>query len=495
MNLTRCSGVLLHPTSLPSSWGVGDLGPSAYRLVDFLHDGRQKFWEILPLTPVAEHGSPYSPHSLFAGNLLLLSPEILVREGYLDVLPATLRFMDDARTVNFKAAIEFKNQLVERAFQFSYGRVKNQGDFDRFRAEQSSWLEDFALYDAITRELGRPWYEWPEGLRRREKSAIDGKKSQLSLQVERAVFSQFLFEEQWSDLLRYARSRGLRVLGDVPFYVLGDSADVWAHRAFFKVDREGRPSFVGGVPPDYFSKTGQRWGNPVYDWGALERTGYEWWSDRVRRSLALTDQLRLDHFRGYVAYWEIPAEEPTAVKGSWVPLPGSFLESLRRTFPTMPFVAEDLGEITQDVKEAMKVLGLPGMRVLQFGFDGSPDNPHFPPNHAKSSLVYTGTHDTNTIRGWFVGEADSKAKAELVKFLGHEPTAASVSSDFVNVAMESVADVSIIPLQDILGLGSEARMNNPATSSGNWGWRAVPSEFNERVFDALGEKTAASGRG
>lgn len=494
MNLSRCSGVLLHPTSLSSPWGVGDIGQSAYRFVDLLQEAKQAFWQILPLTPVAEHGSPYSPHSLFAGNPLLLSPERLVTEGYLEHLPSPAPFINNERTVDFAAALEFKDRVVDKSFQFSYGRVKNQESFETFRSAQSSWLEDFAIYDAIAKEQGRPWYEWPEDLRRRERSAMEGKRSLLAPFIEKAIFSQYLFEEQWSDLLNYARSRGVRMLGDVPFYVQHDSVDIWAHRTYFKVDQDGKPSFVGGVPPDYFSETGQRWGNPVYDWGALEKTGYRWWNDRIRRCLELADLVRLDHFRGYVAYWEIPAEEGTAVKGNWVHLPGDFLSSLKQTFPALPFVAEDLGEITQDVKDAMGMLELPGMSVLQFGFDGTPDNPHFPPNHQRNSFVYTGTHDTNTVRGWFTGEADPRARSELSKFLGHEANEATVSRDFIAMAMESVADVSIIPMQDILGLGEEARMNNPATATGNWRWRAVSSEFSRDVLRPLGEQTASAGR-
>ena len=321
------------------------------------------------------------------------------------------------------------------------------------------------------------------------------KRSLLKEETEAVVFSQYLFECQWSSLVEYARSRGVRILGDVPFYVLHDSADIWAHRELFKVNADGGAEFVGGVPPDYFSETGQRWGNPVYDWARLEATGYGWWRKRAERSLGMTGMLRLDHFRGYVAYWEIPAENVTAAEGRWVPVPRSFFDFMKRTFPDLPFLAEDLGVITQDVNEARDGLGIPGMRVLLFAFDGTPENPHLPRNHVANSIAYTGTHDTNTARGWYEEEASSSSKAELSTLVGHDVTSEGVAKDLTLQALGSAAKVSVIPMQDLLGLGGIARMNNPATTSGNWGWRAKAADLAEGLFRELGEETSASGRG
>jgi 4-alpha-glucanotransferase len=444
---------------------------------------------------VGGYGSPYSPHSLFAGNPLVLSPEILVERGFLGALPDPGPRTANGRAVDFPSALAFKERLVDAAFEYSHARVEGDGNYEAFRSKNSPWLEDYSLYYAISKEQGRPWYEWPEGIRRREPSALEEKRALLEESVERVTFAQYLFESQWSELLGYARSRGVRVLGDVPFYVLHDSVDIWTHMTFFKVDQDGTPSQVAGVPPDYFSKTGQRWGNPVYDWDALKRTGYAWWKDRLTRSLELADRVRLDHFRGYVAYWEIPAEETTAVRGRWVRVPGDFLDSVRDSFPELPFVAEDLGEITQDVKDAIAFLGIPGMRVLEFAFDGTPDNDHLPSNHPRNCYVYTGTHDTNTIRGWFTDEATPGMKSAIGRYLGHEVTVETVSREFVSMALGSVADVSVIPMQDLLDLGSEARMNNPATTSGNWRWRVTPAELSENSFMTLKEQTVSNGRG
>jgi 4-alpha-glucanotransferase len=494
LKLSRSSGVFLHPTSLPSPWGVGDLGPGAYRFVDLLQAGKQSIWQVLPLTPVAEHGSPYSAHSLFGGNTLLLSPEKLVEEGFLGELPRAPPVTSEGG-VDFGESLKFKNALVRAAFDYSYARVQSEKGFADFRALNSYWLDDYALYRAIAASEGKPWYEWPEDLRRRDAQAVQERRGVLRREEDIAVFSQYLFEKQWTELLEYAHSEGVRVLGDVPFYVLHDSADIWSHTELFKVSADGEAEFVGGVPPDYFSKTGQRWGNPVYDWQMLEATGYEWWRRRVERSLRLSDMLRLDHFRGYVAYWEIPANCATAVEGSWVPLPRTFLDFVKSTFPSLPFLAEDLGVITEEVNRARERLGIPGMRVLQFGFDGSADNPHFPENFDGNTFVYTGTHDTNTARGWYEEEATSSQKHVLVEYLGHEVTPEAVAQELVSVALKSAAEVSMIPVQDLLGLGSSARMNNPATRFGNWRWRTTEADLSEELFKRLGDETASSGRG
>jgi 4-alpha-glucanotransferase len=465
----------------------------AYGFVDQLAAAGQTLWQMLPLCPVGAHGSPYSPHSLFAGNPLLISPELLVKDGYLDALPET-PLVADQRLVDYPKAIELKDRLLERAFEFSFVSNRGATGYDEFCGRNEGWLDDFALYDALSRAHGGPWTSWPEGVRKRHKAAIEVERSSLLPHLERAKYAQFLFEEQWRALRSYASARGVRMFGDVPFYVLNDSCDIWSRPELFKIDEAGSPVFVGGVPPDYFSKTGQRWGNAVYDWARLEQTGYAWWRQRAARGLDLADLLRLDHFRGYVAYWEIPAASPTAATGRWARVPSSFLAFLREAFPDLPFVAEDLGVITDDVRDAMKALGIPGMRVLQFAFDGHEDNPHLPSNHVRNSLVCTGTHDTNTTLGWFLQEADQRDREVLESILGRRVTAASVCRDLMELAMSSVSDLCVIPLQDVLGLGEEARMNNPAASVGNWRWRATNDDISGGAFRVLGELSASSGR-
>jgi 4-alpha-glucanotransferase len=493
MKTRRSSGVLLHPTSLPSQWGVGDLGPAAHGFVDLISEAKQSLWQILPLTPVGDHGSPYSAHSLFAGNRLLLSPEFLVADGYLDGLPSVLPETDPGN-VDYPKSIGFKDQVVERAYNFSFEKIRGEKDYSEFCGRNAFWLDDFALYEALTRAHGRPWVRWPEAVRRREKSTLEEKRTALAPLIEKAKFSQYLFQEQWASLKAHALSKGIRLLGDVPFYVLHDSSDVWAHPELFKLDAQGGAIFVGGVPPDYFSKTGQRWGNPVYNWERMAETGYGWWKERVSRGLGFADYLRLDHFRGYVAYWEIPEESSTAEVGRWVPLPENFLEVVKSSFPDLPFVAEDLGMITDDVRSAIDYLGIPGMRVLQFAFDGSSDNPHLPSNHTRNSLVCTGTHDTNTTLGWFAQEATPKEKDVLESYLGRSTSSVSVCTDFIQMAMGSVSDICILPFQDVLGLGADARMNNPGTSIGNWRWRALPEALSDASFQRLQELTVSTGR-
>jgi len=494
MKAGRSSGVLLHVTSLPSSYGVGDLGPSAYRFVDLMSEAKQSLWQILPLTPVGDHGSPYSPHSLFAANTLVLSPEGLAQDGFLKEPPSPV-FVSDPKKVDYPESLRFKDDLMDKAYRISFDRARGEGAYSEFCGQNAEWLDDFSLYDALTREYGRPWMNWPEGVRRREKTVLEEERVKLDPVVRKTKFSQYLFQKQWSDLASYADSQGVKILGDVPFYVLHDSSDIWTHPDLFKVAEDGRARFVGGVPPDYFSRTGQRWGNPVYDWAQMEKNGYRFWKDRVSRGLDLANYLRLDHFRGYVAYWEIPAESGTAEVGEWVRLPPSFLGEVKSAFPDLPFVAEDLGEITDDVRQAIDRLGIPGMRVLQFGFDGSQDNPHFPSNHIRNSLVCTGTHDTNTTLGWFEEEATQKNIDALEELVGHQVTSKSVCGDFLEMAMGSVSDTCVTPFQDLLCLGGEARMNNPASSLGNWRWRVMPSDLSGGSFNRLAELTVATGRG
>ncbi len=496
MKLERSSGVLLHLTSLPTDFGIGDLGPSAYRFADLLLENGQAYWQILPLRPTSQFNGnvPYNSDSSFAGNPLLVSPELLAREGLLqDVgdlrVPASSRIDYDSVEIS-------KGRMLERAYAAFRERFRDyQSEFEDFCVRERSWLDDYALFQSIKEASGQPWFLWPAPLRDRDPSALEEKGRALAGAVERTKFVQFLFYRQWDSLSGYCRGKGLRLFGDLPIYVSYDSADVWAHPGLFKLDSAKRPLFISGVPPDYFSETGQLWGNPVYDWEAHRTTGFSWWMDRIRQNLRGLDAMRLDHFRGLVGYWEVPAGETTAVRGRWVTTPSDeFFGELRRRFPEMPFIAEDLGVITDDVKEAIRKLGLPGMRVLIFGFSGGVDNPNKLFNHTQNSVVYTGTHDNNTARGWFVREATPAEKAELACYTGKEVSEENVSWEMIRLALISVSSLCIIPMQDILSLGEDARMNRPASPSHNYEWRLMPGQMEAGGLRRLGEMCAVFGR-
>jgi 4-alpha-glucanotransferase len=454
---------------------------------------KQSFWQVLPLTPVGPGGSPYNAHSLFAGNTLLISPEMLVEENSLTSVPPGMR-TNQFSGVDYQSSLDLKTELIQNAYKSNIQKVRKTGEFREFCSKHSSWLEDYALYKALTRAFGQPWQAWPEVLRRRETRALEEKRVSMKDVIERERFGQYLFHTQWSSLKRYSESKKIAIIGDLPFYVSSDSADTWANQDLFRLDKAGIPEFVGGVPPDYFSETGQLWGNPVYDWATMENSGYVWSMGRISRNLQLFDITRVDHFRGYVAYWEVPAGEKTAVKGKWVKTPESFLDTLKRNFPSLPFIAEDLGVITQDVKDSIDKLGIPGMKILLFAFDGSPENPYLPENHTRNFVVSTGTHDTNTVRGWFRDEATDQERHSLYNYLGRELSEENVSSEFVRLAMQSVADLCVLPLQDLLSLGSEGRMNNPSTTGNNWRWRVQRDQLTENLFKHLGDLTETYGR-
>jgi 4-alpha-glucanotransferase len=491
--MKRSSGVLLHITSLPSDCGVGDLGPSAYRFADALEAAGQSWWQVLPLTPVGGSGSPYSSSSLLAGNPLLISPEALAEQKIIPRLPSPPSSSDRA-AVNYEESLRFKDELVRKAYDSSFRRIKKQSSFSEFCSTNAYWLDDYALYLAISRERKEPWYMWPRDLRNRSPASIESTRNQLSHEVETIQLGQYLFHEQWIELKSYCNSRGISILGDLPFYVAHDSSDVWASPRDFRLSREGEPLFVGGVPPDYFSARGQLWGNPVYDWDVLERESYEPWTARIAKSLQLFDRIRLDHFRGYVSYWEVPFGEKTAENGRWVEVPRSFLAALKKKFPTVPFVAEDLGVITQDVRDSIQFLEIPGMKVLQFAFDGSDDNPYLPKNQGKDFLVCTGTHDTNTVLGWYREETGPRERKAMETYLGPGIDESNVSLELVKAAMASRPDLCVTPLQDVLSLGGEARMNNPAFAENNWRWRALAEQLDEGKFRLLAEETKNFGR-
>ncbi|MGC9210012.1 MAG: 4-alpha-glucanotransferase [Acidilobus sp.] len=491
--MRRGSGLLLHITSLPGTPLVGELGPQAHEFLELLRESGQRYWQVLPLSPTSpEHdNSPYSGLSAFAGNPILVSLELLADEGLLtkDELSSLPR--SDPSRVDYDGAYVHKYRLLRLAFS----RFKATGDYDRFVDGNSWWLEDYALYVALREHFGnRDWGSWPEPLRRRVRSELEAWRSRLRERVELEKFVQFKFFEQWSRLRAHARRLGVQIIGDIPIYVSYDSADVWANPRIFKLGRDLRPLYVSGVPPDYFSKTGQLWNTPVYDWDELRREGYLWWVRRMRHSMSLFDVVRLDHFRGFLAYWEVPAGEKTAVNGRWAKGPGEALfREIMRAAPRLQLIAEDLGYITPDVIELRDKLGIPGTKVLQFAWDGNPNNPYKPHNYTRNFVVYTGTHDNNTIVGWFFHEASPRARAEALRYMGLRD-AREINWAFIRLAMMSVADVSIFPVQDVLGLGPEARMNRPGTARGNWLWRLPSMDGLWRAAPRLREMAQAYGR-
>ncbi len=488
----------MHVTSIPSKYGVGDFGPDTYKFVDFLKAARQNYWQILPLNhTTAQTGySPYNCFSAFAGNPLLISPELLYQEGLLrkSELADPPGFTQDR--VDYDKAAAYKERLLDRAFARFNGAAR-RADFEAFTQEHGAWLEPFVSFVALKRRLkGRVWSDWPAAVRDRKPDALETLTRELSEPIERERFLQYVFYRQYLRLKRYCNEQGVQVAGDIPIYVASDSADVWSHPDLFKLTRDKRPRFVAGVPPDYFSETGQLWGNPVYDWKRLEETNFDWWMRRIKHNLLLFDFVRIDHFRGFVAYWEVPASQRTAIKGKWVPAPHvKFFRELFRRIPFAAIFAEDLGYITADVREVVAKYDFPRMNVLQFAFDGDPArNMYMPHNHVGNSIVYTGTHDNNTTRGWFEKEVKGDTRRRLFEYLGRQVTARDVSWELMRLAMASVARVAIIPMQDVLGLGAEARMNLPAGSDRNWRWRMRPGQTNGPLARRLRDLTAACGR-
>ncbi|HVP78881.1 MAG TPA: 4-alpha-glucanotransferase [Thermodesulfobacteriota bacterium] len=495
----RASGILLHITSLPSSYGVGDLGPEAYRFVDFLAQAKQSYWQVLPLNPTnpAYGNSPYSSVSAFAGNSLLISPDLLLEEGLLsredlDPVPS----FPESRC-DFSGAIPYKDKLLEQAYRRFIQNGKRRESFEAFCSQSSSWLEDFALFVVLKRRFdGIVWNQWPKELRDREIESLMAIKKERHNQLEKEKFWQYLFFKQWHSLRDYCHEKGVQLFGDLPIYVSFDSAAVWANPGLFKLDEEKRPAFVSGVPPDYFSETGQLWGNPVYRWDVLKESNYRWWRGRIAHNLELFDVLRIDHFLGLVAYWEIPASEKTAINGQWIKAPANdFLNTLNENFPHFPIVAEDLGLVTPEVREVMNHFGLPGMKILQFAFgEDNPLHPFLPHTYEKNFVVYTGTHDNNTVRGWFEGEASADEKRRLFRYLGREVPVEEIHWALIRLAMMSVARWVILPLQDVLGLGAKARMNKPSVAHGNWEWRLLPGQLTTLASEKLLEVTEVFGR-
>jgi len=494
---SRACGILMHVTSLPSPYGIGDVGPAAFSWIDRLHDAGQSWWQALPLGPTGYGNSPYQALSSFAGNGLLVSPDLLIEEGLV-----AARDCDEGRSfsktaVDFDAVIAFKHRLLEKAWSnFSASPHPDlQSDFERFCSEHAHWLDDYALFRALKAHYrGADFLDWPQELVRRNPSALARARRELADNIHQSRFAQFILFRQGDRLKQYAHSRGIGLIGDLPFFVSQDSSDVWANPECFQLDDHLRPRFVAGVPPDYFSAKGQLWGNPVYNWEELRSTGYRWCIDRFKALLAHVDLVRLDHFRAFSAAWHIPPEAKTAEPGHWMPGPGAdFFKATQQALDGLPFIAEDLGLITPDVVALRDQFGLPGMRVLQFAFDGDSHNPHLPNNYNTNNVVYTGTHDNTTTRAWF--EALPESSRNVVRRnIGHPASTGEIAWELIHLAWTSKAGLAITPLQDILNLGVEGRMNVPGTAAGNWHWRCTEEMLTPSVFDRLRDLTAASGR-
>ena len=492
----RASGLLLHVTSLPSPYGIGDVGPSAFSWIDKLHDAGQQWWQALPVGPTGYGNSPYQSLSSFAGNILLISPECLVSDGLLKAGDLESGF--PSNYVDYSRVSPFKDRLIEKArTNFNGGaRPDLRTAYEDFCDTQASWLEDYSLFLALKVKHGGSYYlEWPRELVKRKPAALARARHEQAEQIDQVRFAQFVLRLQGDRLKDYAHSKGIALIGDLPFFVSPDSSDVWAHPEFFLLDEEQRPRFVAGVPPDYFSADGQLWGNPVYNWDALRATGYRWCIDRLSALLAHVDLIRLDHFRGFAAAWHVPAGATTARSGQWVQGPGaSFFQTVRNELGCLPFIAEDLGMITPDVQAVRDEFQIPGTKVLQFAFDGHTDNPYLPDNFVHNTVVYTGTHDNATTREWYEELPDYQRK-NLWSYLKRAPGGReSAAPALVELAWSSPAALAITPLQDLLNLGSEARMNLPGHSDGNWRWRCSEEQLTPEILRWLQGLTAGSKR-
>ena len=493
--MERASGILLHPTSLPSRFGIGDFGPDAYRFVDALVEMGQKLWQVLPLGPTGYGDSPYQCFSAFAGNPLLISLERLVEENALspDDLNAVPSF--PAHQVAYSDVIEFKQALLHRSYIYflQYASAERHAAFEAFCADNADWLDDYAVFMALkAAHKGEAWTAWQDDVARRTATALSRARSQLADAIQKQKYLQFQFFCQWHALKRYANEKGVKIIGDIPIFVAFDSADVWAHRELFHLDERGKPTVVAGVPPDYFSPTGQRWGNPLYRWDVMAKQGYQWWIARCRAAFAMFDYVRIDHFRGFEAYWEVPASEPTAVNGRWVKGPGkAMFQAVQNALGQLPIIAEDLGVITPEVKALRDALGFPGMRVLHFAFVADASSDFLPHNYVRNTVAYAGTHDNDTTIGWFE-KLDPVTRQQVLDYTGSDGT--QINWALIRLLLMSVADTVILTLQDVMGLGSEARMNFPGRADGNWQWRFTWDQLTDDIQARLRKLTAIYGR-
>jgi 4-alpha-glucanotransferase len=488
----RASGLLLHVTSLPSPYGIGDRGPSALSWIDRLEQVGQTWWQTLPLGPTGYGNSPYQSLSSFAVNELLISPDWLIEDELLRANDCEDHSFPQDQ-VDYKAVTVFKQKLLETAWaNFRAGaRADLRSAYQQFLTDQAYWLEDYGLFRALKTKFDDAYYlEWPSELVERDRAALDRSRRELADPVGKICFAQFLLFRQGERLKAHARNKGLGLIGDLPFFVSPDSSDVWAHPELFLLDEHRRPRFIAGVPPDYFSATGQLWGNPIYDWDALRESGYRWYIDRLKSQLAHVDVIRLDHFRGFSAAWHVPAEASTAQSGKWVAGPGAeILRAVEKELGGLPFIAEDLGMITPEVYAIRDQFRLPGMRILQFAFDGHADNPYLPENYVANTVVYTGTHDNPTTRDWFESLQDGEKRIVLNRFRGAGIESRDAAAAMIELGWSSVAALSVAPLQDLLNLGREARMNVPGIADGNWAWRCSDETLSDAAFERLRDLT------
>ncbi|GAB4560528.1 MAG: 4-alpha-glucanotransferase [Anaerolineae bacterium] len=494
-DLGRCSGILLHPTSLPGPYGIGDLGPDAVRWLDLLHETGQRAWQVMPLGPTGFGDSPYQALSAFAGNPLLISPQRLTEAGLLPASALEGAPAFPADQLDYSAVIPWKHQLLRTSFDHfrrSAGHGPQQA-FEHFCQAEAGWLDDYALFMALkARFNGQRWDLWPDEWRSSQPEALAVLDESLRDEIRYHQYVQWLFSEQWAEIRRQAHGRNIAIIGDLPIFVAYDSADVWAHPDLFCLDGERRPTLVAGVPPDYFSPEGQLWGNPLYDWDRLVETGFHWWVERFRRLLQMVDIIRIDHFRGFQACWAVPAGAESARGGQWIEVPGDALfASLRDALGDLPVIAEDLGLITPEVEALRDRWGFPGMKVLQFAFGDGADHPYLPHNHVPHCVVYTGTHDNDTTLGWY-RTAPPEVQDHVRRYFDRDGS--DVAWDLIRAALSSVAEMAIIPMQDVMALGSEARMNTPGRSSGNWTWRFRWEQIEPWMTERLRSMTQLYGR-
>jgi 4-alpha-glucanotransferase len=511
MEMKRASGILLHPTSFPGPHGIGDLGKAAYQFVDFLAEAKQSLWQVLPIGPTGYGDSPYASFSSFAGNPLLINLDELVEAG--DLSPKDLADVPSfpADKVDYGPVINWKMPLLEKAATNFIEKAgpERQIDYQAFWKEHFHWLDDYSMFMAIKEEFDRKAQEagvdgamwsnyWDEDIRLRDKKAIAHWREKKADAIKVKNVLQYYFFRQWGKLKDYANEQGIKIIGDIPIFVAADSVDVWANPEIFILNEKGQPTVVAGVPPDYFSETGQLWGNPLYDWKAMQKNDFKWWLKRIKGTLKLIDIIRIDHFRGFEAYWEVKAGSETAINGKWVKAPGKKLfKTVQKELGDIPIIAEDLGIITKEVEELRDEFNFPGMKILQFAFDVkesggiNSNNLYLPHNHQRNAVVYTGTHDNDTTLGWYQGLSEQEQET-VQRYLGQSDE--NIVWGMIRVAMRSVCALSIVPLQDVLNLGSEARMNTPSTTGGNWGWRYDPADLSQEIIDMLRQNVELYGR-
>ena len=488
----RSSGILFHPTSLPGKYGIGTLGKEAYAFIDFLKKSKQKLWQIFPLGPTGYGDSPYQSFSSFAGNPYLIDFDLLIEAHLLSEEDLKdIFFGDNEEYIDYGAIYNQKYPLLRKAYENFKSSDNNEmkGSLENFKRENSSWLNDYSLYISLKNHFnGLPWNEWPQDIKNRENAAMEHYKNELADDIEYHNFIQFLFFKQWGDVKRYANENGIKIIGDIPIFVAADSSDAWANPEIFLFDKERKPVKVAGVPPDYFSATGQLWGNPLYNWEKLKETNYSWWVERVRANLSTCDIIRIDHFRGFEAYWAVPYGDDTAINGQWEPGPGiDLFNAIKSQLGELPIIAEDLGLMTQGVIDLREATGFPGMKILGFAFDSGEENDYLPHTYTRNCVVYTGTHDNDTLVGWF-----QKAKEEDREFARNYLNSRAdeeIHWDAIRGAWSSVACMAISPVQDFLGLGSEARINTPGVASGNWQWRLKQGVLTDELAEKIAKLT------